>query len=392
MAGAGKTGKPRMAVVFGDGVSVRELLRYSADVADLVLIFDGEDASLADLRLALQDEVECVEYRTSDQAALPEWHERAPLDAITTFAEDRVRLTAEIAGLLSLPFHTPERARALTDKAAQREALARAGLGIEFGVAKDAREAADLVRELGVRCVVKPLSGAGSRCTFAVDPTDALATLGYPPQTYPAVVEARLEGSGHPRSDLLDDVVSVETVFAGGEPHHIGVCDRFRFAEPFRETGMVFPSQLPEAVLGPVYDMATRALRAVGITTGATHTELKLTPDGPRIIEVNGRLGGFVGRLTELSSGMSAVELVLRAACGLPLTVPRPAMVAAQTMLVPPVGATRLDSRVPAGRCGRSTESCRLTCGSGPVRRSTTAPAGGPTWPTSCPGRRSGRS
>jgi len=212
MAGAGRTGKPRLAVVFGHGVTVRELLRYGQDLADLILIFDGEDAALADLRLALQDVVECVEYQAGDESAIRDWHQRAPLDAITTFAENKVWLTARIAELLGLQYHTLDCARALTDKAAQRAALARAGLGLEFRVAKNAREAASLVRELGVRCVVKPVSGMGSSCVFAADPADALAALAYPPQTYPAVVEVRLEGSGHPQSDLLADMVSVETV------------------------------------------------------------------------------------------------------------------------------------------------------------------------------------
>jgi biotin carboxylase len=111
---------------------------------------------------------------------------------------------------------------------------------------------------------------------------------------------------------------------------------------------MIFPSQLPESLLDSVYEVATRALQALGVTTGATHTELKLTPDGPQVIEINGRLGGDVGRLVELSTGTHGVELALRAVCGLAVTAPRPTAVAGVSMLVPPIEATSLASRVPA--------------------------------------------
>ena len=39
-------------------------------------------------------------------------------------------------------------------------------------------------------------------------------------------------------------------------------------------------------------DLLQQAPRALGFTRRVTHTEVKLTPDGPRVIEVNARLGG----------------------------------------------------------------------------------------------------
>lgn len=44
-------------------------------------------------------------------------------------------------------------------------------------------------------------------------------------------------------------------------------------------------------------DEAIRALNALGVQTSLTHTELKLTNDGSVVLEVNGRLGGFVDSL-----------------------------------------------------------------------------------------------
>ena len=44
-------------------------------------------------------------------------------------------------------------------------------------------------------------------------------------------------------------------------------------------------------------------MRAVGVETGCLHTEIKFTPDGPRVIEVNGRLGGGVPLILEMATG-----------------------------------------------------------------------------------------
>ena len=62
------------------------------------------------------------------------------------------------------------------------------------------------------------------------------------------------------------------------------------------------------------------ALRALGVRSGITHTEFKLTADGPRLIEVNGRLGGFQHELQQRAAGQDLLELALAVACGLPVS------------------------------------------------------------------------
>ena len=50
--------------------------------------------------------------------------------------------------------------------------------------------------------------------------------------------------------------------------------------------------------------------------TGGSHTEVKLTPDGPRVIEVNGRLGGGIPEMLFQASGESIMRLSMRIALG----------------------------------------------------------------------------
>jgi len=62
--------------------------------------------------------------------------------------------------------------------------------------------------------------------------------------------------------------------------------------EPFRETGNFVPGILAPELHAPVSSMVDDTIRALGIRDAVIHTEIKLTADGPKLVEVNGRLGG----------------------------------------------------------------------------------------------------
>src|SRR5262249_24487816 len=78
--------------------------------------------------------------------------------------------------------------------------------------------------------------------------------------------------------------------------------------------GHFWPCHLPQAEQAEILDLAQRAVQALGITSGLTHTEIKLTASGPRIIEVNGRLGGWVSALSIASCGVDFVRLAAQIA------------------------------------------------------------------------------
>jgi biotin carboxylase len=65
-----------------------------------------------------------------------------------------------------------------------------------------------------------------------------------------------------------------------------------------------------------VLDLASLAISALGVRIGFLHTEIKLTADGPRIIEVNGRLGGSIPVMMTQATGVDVMELSKRVALG----------------------------------------------------------------------------
>ncbi|MCC5335134.1 ATP-grasp domain-containing protein, partial [Staphylococcus aureus] len=63
---------------------------------------------------------------------------------------------------------------------------------------------------------------------------------------------------------------------------------------PFRESGYIIPTSLEQEKVSEIESVATEALKALGVNNIVTHTEIKFTSEGPKIIEINGRPGGTV--------------------------------------------------------------------------------------------------
>ncbi|GGN91822.1 hypothetical protein GCM10010112_78410 [Actinoplanes lobatus] len=235
-------------------------------------------------------------------------------DGIVTFSERMLVPTAALAERLGLPFHTPAVAALLTDKHRQREALDTAGVTpVRHRPLTDPARWPEAVAHTGLPAVVKPRHGEASRDTHLLrDEAQAAAILpGLPPGAF--VLEEYLEGRPEPN---FGDYVSVECAAAAGTVTALAVTGKFRLLPPFRETGGFWPSHLSDPDQDEVAALAVAAVEALGVTTGLSHVEIKLTPAGPRIIEVNGRLGGGIAELAHRAAGLDLLDLAARIALG----------------------------------------------------------------------------
>jgi biotin carboxylase len=248
------------------------------------------------------------------------------VDGVVTFSETMLSLAAQMAELLGVPHHSPKSVQLMQDKFAQRQALKEAGP--QFALIRTKQDLNVALHTVTLPAVFKPVYGGGSLVTFKIE-TRAQLTEAYKTalELYPKspighgrevifVLEEMLLGANWHGDDRFGDYVSVESLICDGEIYHVAVTDHTPLAVPFRETGDIFPSILPYERLSELFDMTSRALRAVGATNGATHTELKLTEDGPRIIEVNGRVGGLTPWFFEATSDFNIVNEVGKIALG----------------------------------------------------------------------------
>jgi biotin carboxylase len=272
---------------------------------------------------------------------------------VIAFGEHLLMRASVIGHQLGLASNSAHTIACYTDKYVQREALRAGGVQVPgywlVPEDLDRQGVAQLSVPMHFPLVVKPKAGNGSRDTYRVDNADELwnvienqarrATVGQ------MIIEEYLADRWAREERPDADFVSVESLVCENRPNHLAITGRARLAEPFRETGNFLPADLAPDVQENVLALASQAIAALGTRTGAVHTEIKLTPDGPRVIEVNGRIGGTIPELLLLSGGHSILELASRAALGEQLnceTMLSSEQIGYTYVGVPPMNASRL--------------------------------------------------
>lgn len=257
---------------------------------------------------------------------------------VITWDEMQVRVAAEVAGEIGVPALPVEAALACRDKGVQRRRFAECDVpSAKFGLAGTLDAALDTARDIGYPVVVKPRGRAASIAVQLVGSEEELRR---------AFEFAR----GSENSSIEDGLVLIEEYLRGPEisvdcwvvdgrvETYAVALKRTDFPPFFEEVAHVVGDVLDEPTTTAVRDVVVRAHRALGIDRTVTHTELMLTADGPKVIEVNGRLGGeLIPHLAELCSpGFSAGEMLGAVATGrVPETVSPPSRLVGIRFLYP---------------------------------------------------------
>jgi biotin carboxylase len=316
--------RPLVAVGYGPRcVPIMQLTEAATRVCDLLWMIDGSLPEMQQMTELLDrfGPVLDVSGMNVDQI-VQSLSSEYQLDGMTTYLDANMTTYAQVASILGLPFHSFDTAGALTDKAIQREVLAQGGLKtpvcLVIGPNQDESNLNDLETAVGWPAVLKPRSAQGSRYTFFVSDKSHLDQLlralgkGRPAMVLEGYIPDDPARDGGPYAAY----VSVETIVSRGVVSHLALTGRFPLAENFRETGFFIPAALDASDQEAALALATSAIEALGVRTGCLHTEVKFTSDGPRIIEVNGRVGGGVPEMLNRASGLALLDLTLRLALG----------------------------------------------------------------------------
>ncbi|MEV1146576.1 ATP-grasp domain-containing protein, partial [Micromonospora sp. NPDC049799] len=270
---------------------------------------------------------------------------------IVVFCDRDLPLAQRLASRLGLPFHSPSTVHAATDKYVQRQRLRDAGLPVpRFRLVEQPGEVLEALDAVGTPAVLKPVRGAGSQQTYRLNgPQDALryaADAFASGEADQVVVEEMLVGCPSVAGPGLGDYVSVEMLLWRGTVACQVLNSRLPLREPFREQGFIMPGLLPEKDEAEAFRVTEAACHALGLRDGWIDVELKLTADGPAVIEVNARMGGYVAALLHRSYGVGAVRLAFDVAVGRRpvVSLREPAATAFCYQILPPVGDWRLAS------------------------------------------------
>jgi len=239
---------------------------------------------------------------------------------ILSYDEARIAATAVVAERLGLPTSPPRAVLRCRDKWLTRQALAAAGVPQAASVAvASPDEAAAAAARIGYPVVLKPRNLAAS---FGVSRADDEAGVraAYERARGVSLPEAPERFDQHVLvEEFLDGPeISVDAVVVDGRVEPMVVAHKQTgYAPSFEETGHLVDAADPLLADPELAAVLTTAHAAVGYTTGTTHTELRRTAAGLKVIEINGRLGGDMIPLLGLLAGGPDPDAVAAAvACG----------------------------------------------------------------------------
>jgi biotin carboxylase len=205
-----------------------------------------------------------------------------------------VGIAARVARRLGIPHPVDGETAALaTSKARQRERFAAEGVPQPRVFALDDPE-------LVFPVVVKPPDRQGQRGVSVVRHPHELAAA------IVAAVEASRSGAVIAEEHVEGAEVTVNAVSHDGRFLPLTVTDRELAAMP--AFGVALAHEWPSAHdVDAAVETARAAVAALGIRNGPSYTQLRLTPDGARVLEVAARLGG--GHDAELCLAVLGIDL-----------------------------------------------------------------------------------
>ena len=274
--------------------------------------------------------------------SIVEYARKNPVSAIVALGDRPTPTAARACRALGLAHHPPEATDACRDKYRSRERLRDAGLRVpsfaRFPLTANPRKIfARLEHRVGFPCVLKPLALSGSRGVIraddaeaAVDAFERIKNLLHSPEV--GVLREETSDSIQVEAYIEGGEIAIEALVEEGRLKVLAIFDK---PDPlvgpfFEESIYVTPSRLAPETEGKVVEALGRAVRALGLWHGPLHAEMRLTAEGPWVLEVAARpIGGLCARALrfrlpalkqERTEEISLEEVLLRLALRMDLT------------------------------------------------------------------------
>jgi biotin carboxylase len=294
---AGPDGARQRLLVLGAGPAQIGLLR-TARARDLFVIAVDRDPAAPGFAYADKRAI----VSTEDEPGVDRLARAEGVEGIVSPGADwPVGVAARVAERLGLP-HPIDGATAVlsTTKSRQRERLAEARV-----------PQPRLLDEPVPPCVIKAPDRQGQRGLTLV------RTAAEVPAAVATALEASRNGTYIAEEYVDGPEVTVQAFSVEGVFHPLLVADRLTADPPAFGVALAHAWPCVSVTQGPI-DAARAAAEALGIRNGPTYTQIRVGPNGSRVVELAARLGGgHDAELAEAATGVRLNDLALDAALGI---------------------------------------------------------------------------
>lgn len=265
--------------------------------------------------------------------ALSRLTSRYKIDGIICTYENYILLSAQISQKLGLNGMPIAAAEACTDKYLMRQLFAKAPQKIspDFAEVYSLDDVITFANSHEFPIILKPANLAKSLLVTknhdmeelkanyqkATDSIEAIYKKYAPNRTPKLIIEEFMSGpvhsvdafvdaSGMPH--VLENVVDYQTGY------DIGYDDNFHYSR-------LLPSKLPNEQVQAIRDVAAMGCKALGMKNSPAHVEIIRTQDGPMIVEIGARNGGYRERMHALANGIDITGNAIKLSLGEPLSI-----------------------------------------------------------------------
>ncbi|MDJ0797776.1 MAG: ATP-grasp domain-containing protein [Calothrix sp. MO_167.B12] len=245
--------------------------------------------------------------------------EDVKIDGVLCWDEIRMVQTAKLTQALGLPGTNPEYVARCRDKHLTRRFLTASRVpqptSILVSSLDEATQAAEII---GYPVIIKPRALGASYGVSLVNGAEEVNTAfehaktatedGVPVYDQRVLVEEYMQGPE----------VSIDIAWVNGVMYPMFVARKITgFFPYFEEIGHIVHSHDPLLEDSQFLSVLQQAHQAVGFFNGITHTELRLTQSGAKIVEINARLGGdMIPYVGWFASGINPGQVAVAVACG----------------------------------------------------------------------------
>lgn len=292
-------------MILGAGPLQVPAIKKAKELGLKVVVCDYDDKAIG-----IQYADTFLPISTIDEEAVLEAAKVEKPDYIFTSTSDApVRTAAYVCEKLGLPTDIKyEDAVCATLKSAMRDRLQRYHVPIpNYFSCTNYEEFERAVKNIDGECVIKPADNAASR---GVELFHTKASKDEYQRQYAYSKNFSRNGIVMVEELMHGPEVSVECLIINSVVHIIAITDKLVTPLPFFvELGHSKQSQLPESTKKKIRKVTMDAIHAIRIVNGCSHVEMKVTEEGPKIVELAARLGGdyITSKLVPLSTGIDMV-------------------------------------------------------------------------------------
>jgi len=305
------TNKLKTIMIFGAGINQLELIKAAKELGVVSVVIDPQTDPPGRGMADYYYQVDGKDYVTTKRIAI---HHR--IDGLVTGQMEKpMRLMARLAEDIGLDFHSPRIVEQCLDKWLMKQAFMKHSVPCAKGILVQENESIkiDQLTEYLFPLIIKPRDAFSSRGVYKVESESDLMDRFIETRSYASNGDVLIEEYMQGRE------FSVETITWKGHTTIVQYTQKYITPYPNTvEMAHLQPAELSNGEKEYIAKVVISGINALEINNSAAHSEIMLTSDGPRIIEIGARLGGdFISsHLTRASTGISMDRTAVQVALG----------------------------------------------------------------------------